>query len=232
MNCNSCTSESCFLYKNCSKESAQNTTTQKSCVDYPERQQIIREGSLVTGVYFVHSGTVKVFKEGLNGKEQIIRIAKSGDILGHRGIRENMVYPVSATTLERSKICFVQYDVFHSLLKENPKFSINLLHLYAAELSELEIRLRNMAQMTVRERIAESLLWIFKGVSTDDFGALNIVFSRQEIADMAGTNADQVSRELSSFVEDKILKLEGRKIIIHDLTKLRAVTIKYDNRYV
>jgi len=228
MNCNDCASRSCLVFKYCSDENTENILNKKSCIEYPSRQNIIKEGSLITGVFFVQSGTVKVFKDGLNGKEQIIRIAKPGDILGHRGFSKNMNYPISALTLEKSKICFLEYDAFFSLLKTTPEFTLKMFELYAATLTDAEARLRNMAQMTVRERIAETLLLIFTSVSTDNIGALNIVLSRQEIADIAGTNADQVSRELVSLEKDGIISLKGRQIVIKDLEKLEVIIEKYD----
>jgi len=232
MKCSLCSSKNCLISKYCSEDSIEQFFHKKSCVEYPKRQQIIKEGTLVTGVYFILSGAVKVIKEGLNGRNQIIRIAKSGDILGHRGYRDDMTYPISAVSLEKTRVCFIEYEAFNALLQLNPQFTINLLHLYADELTNVEARLRNMAQMSVREKVAESLIWIFNIVSTDSYGGLNITLSRQEIAEIAGTNADQVSRELTSLIKEGIILSKGKQIIIKDFDKLKGIIKSYDYMYV
>lgn len=228
--CKTCTNIGCLIFNSTSNKQYEELNKTKNIIFYKKNQQIFREKDFVTGLFFIQKGKVKVYNE-TNYRTQIIRLAKDGDILGHRGFGGNNRYYVSATTLEDSIICFFDQEVLFELLKKNPMFCFNLMLFYATELREIETRLRNLAVLTVRERIADALLLINKSFGIKDKADyfLDIELSRKEIAEIAGTYAEQSSRYIKEFEEDKILSLFGKKIIIHQVAKLIQMTRKYDN---
>jgi len=228
-NCEVCENEECFLFKNCNPAWHDELNANKSCVQYKKNQLIFKEGEFVQGIYFIQRGKVKVYKE-TNYRTQIVRFAEDGDILGHRGIGGDNKYPISASTLEDSLICFISQDMLFKLLENNSSLSIRMMMFYADELKKSEIRLRNMAVMTVRERVADAILLIHEsfGLINTETDLLDVELSRKDIAEIAGTYPEQVSRYITEFKKNKILDLSGKKIILLQPSRLREVIEKYD----
>jgi CRP-like cAMP-binding protein len=185
---------------------------------------IFNEGDEVKGVYFVYEGIVKVHKKWGPEKELIIRFASEGAIFGHRGLGGNNTYPVSATALEDGVICYIDIDFFESTLKVNTDFTYNLMMFFASELQESERKMRNLAHMSVKGRIAQVLISL-----QDQFGAkadnsINIELSRQDLASYAGATYETVFRVLNELLKENIIKTSGKKIIINSPSKLLELT--------
>jgi CRP/FNR family transcriptional regulator len=175
---------------------------------------LFREGEEMKGIYFVYSGLFKVHKQWEADKELIVRFAGSGDIIGHRGLGKDEVYPVSATALEASIVCYFDLEFFLCTLKVNTEFMYNLMMFYAAELKESEKNMRNLAHMQVKGRIAQALLNLREKFGTNQANNINIAISRQEFASYVGTSYESLFRLLNEFAEENILSLDGKKIAI------------------
>jgi len=203
-------------------------TSKKSCMTFAKNQAIFSEGETVSGIYFIKKGKVKVHKES-SYRGQIIRFAKDGDILGHSGLGGDNFYPVSATTIEESSICFVEQGMLFKLIKKNSMLSIRMMMFYANELKKTENRLRNMAVMTVRDRVAEALILIMDNFSKKNgLGTiLDINLSRKEIAEIAGTYPEQVSRYFSEFKDQGLIDLSGKTIVVKQPNLLRSIIDSY-----
>ncbi len=199
---------------------------------YKKGQYIFREGDRIFGLYFIERGKVKIISTGLNNKEQIVRLAVTGHVIGHRG-ENHETYPIGAVALEDTQLCFLDNDIVYEAFMNNPNLTFSLMMFYSSELRKTEIRERHLAQMSIREKIADTLLYlkeIFGMNSTD--GSLNAVLSRQEIAEIAGTSVEQVIRELTDFENEKLIIKQGRKIILFDVDGLvRIVAPHNKNRY-
>ncbi len=227
--CKICTNTECFLFKHSSVRWNEEFSKNKLFTHYKKNQLIFKEGDVTMGIYFIQKGKVKVYKE-TNYRGQIVRLAKDGDILGHRGFGGNNKYTISASTLEDSWICFISQDMLFRLMESNVLFSINMMLFYANELKKTEVKLRNMAVMTVRERIADALLSIMEkfGLKNGENYYLAVDLSRKEIAEIAGTYPEQVSRYISEFKKEKILNLEGKRIILLQPEKLIEMIKNYE----
>jgi len=175
---------------------------------------LFTEGDLVKGMFFIYSGKVKVHKKWGDDKELIVRLAKQGDIVGHRGIGGDIYYPVSATALEPVTVCFIDLDFFQATLKINHDFLYQLLMFFAAELKESEKRMRNLAHMPVKRRVAEALLALKNQFGTTKDGFINIDLSRQDLASYAGATYETVFRMINELVNDKLISLSGKHIRI------------------
>ena len=210
--CLTCVDSNCFI-KSCYPDWIFRIMKTKSETKYKKGEYIFRVRDHVKGLFFVKNGKIKVVSTGLNGKEQIVRLAGNGHILGHRGFggKSKEVYPVSAIALEDSVICFVDNDTIYEAFYMNTQFVIELMMFYSKELRAMEVRMKYMAQMTVRERIAFSLLYL-----KDVFGyesseqELNANISRADIAALSGTNKEQVIRNLTE------LEKEGSLLMLAD----------------
>ncbi|HEY9364502.1 MAG TPA: Crp/Fnr family transcriptional regulator [Chitinophagaceae bacterium] len=222
-----CNLEDCFLCQSCIPEWKQVIALRKRTIVVKKGKQIFKEGDPVTGIYFMYSGSAKVYKQWVNQKELIIRFVKPGDILGHRGIGDSNIYPIGATALEDSKACFIPNDFLEATLKTNPTFTYKLMHFYADELQKAEKRMRNLAHMEVKGRIAEALLEISKisGLTKDKFIALTV--SRQDIASYAGTTYETVFKFLTELSKTKIISTAGKNIKINNMEKLKQYILKH-----
>ncbi|WP_245224595.1 Crp/Fnr family transcriptional regulator [Pedobacter ginsenosidimutans] len=173
---------------------------------------IIKEGDPVSGVYFVTSGNVKVHKQW-GDKELILRFANDGAIIGHRGISSSIsTYPISATALETTKLCFVDIDFFKTTIKVNQEFAYGLLMFYADELHASEKKMRNLALMSVKGRLAVAILGLRDQFGLDEEGFLNLALSRQDLAAFTGATYETVFRTMNELLAEKLIIVKGKQI--------------------
>jgi CRP-like cAMP-binding protein len=212
----------------CTAEWLHNISREKNQVLYKKGQYIFREGDRVFGLYFIQQGKVKIISTGINGKEQIVRLAIDGHIIGHRGYGSE-TYPIGAVALEDTRTCFLDNDILYSVFMNNPRFTYALMMFYAFELRKTEVRQRHLAQMSIREKVADTLIYLKEifGMAARD-KSLNIILSRQELADIAGTTSEQVTRELSDFENESLIKKDGKKIILLNVNGLNKIIAGHD----
>jgi len=196
---------------------------------YKKGQAVFYEGNQSHGLFCIFKGKVKLSKLGENGKEQVIRFAKTGNILGYRSLFSNEPYQATATVLEDSYICHLSKEKYTSLMRDNPKLSWKTMQLLAKDLKSAEQHLINIAQKTVKERIAEALLLLQSTFGyTEDGESLSVTLTRSEIADIAGTTTETTIRTLAILGKENAIKLEGKRIIIPDLEALIKIAGLYD----
>jgi CRP/FNR family transcriptional regulator, polysaccharide utilization system transcription regulator len=195
----------------------------KRCARYEKGVIMYDEGSRTNGFYCICKGTIKVYKTGVEGKEQIIRFAKKGDIIGYRSIIAGEAACTSAKVLDDAVICFIYTSDLYYLLKKNAEFGIELLQLACTELGEANNYITDIAQKSVRERLAEVLVNLKDNFGLDDDNVLQIYLTREELANLIGTATESVIRLLSEFKQDKLIELQGRKIRIVDETRLTRI---------
>jgi len=219
----SCNSDNCFLYKYCIAEWRVLIDITKKIVHFKKGASIFKEGEKVNGIYFLYSGAAKVHKQWVAEKELIIRFTKQGDILGHRGFGTSEFYPVSATALAPSKACFITNSFLETILKADHAFTYRLMQFYSFELQKAEMRMRNLALMEVKGRIAETLLEILEVYGTDKGGHIAVPVTRQDIAAYSGTTYETVFKFLRLLTKAKAISSIGKSIKINDEKKLRSI---------
>lgn len=220
-----CDLKSCFLCKRCLPEWLPAVEASRKTFYYKKGELIFREGEEVKGIYFVYSGKVKVHKKWGEEKELIIRFAQKGDILGHRGLGQQVGnYPISATALEPVQACYIDLTFFQTTLKINYEFIYQLLLFFADELQESERKMRNLAHMQVKGRIAQALITLRDkfGITAD--GLVDVSLSRQDLASFAGTTYETVFRIINELTDDQLIRTEGKYIAILDTDKLSDLT--------
>jgi CRP-like cAMP-binding protein len=225
--CKECPNNNCFIKKHCSDEWLDNLSQVKYQFIQKQGQYIFIEGNPVFGIYFIKDGKVKVTSSGHLGKEQIIRLATDGHILGHRGLGGDF-YPVSAVSLEDTTLCFFENKILHEAFMANPEFTHGLMMFYSHELRKAEVRMKHLTQMNVREKTADAILFIREAFGLSKDGqTLNITISREEIAGLAGTSVGQIIHNLTDFQKEKIIAKKAKKIQILDEKKLAAIVSFY-----
>lgn len=220
----SCDLQHCFLCKRCLKEWIPAIEANKKSYQFKKGEVIFREGDPVTGIYFLYDGKAKVHKKWGEEKELNIRFARKGDIIGHRGLGKDTVYPVSATALETCTVCFIGLDFFKTTLKVNTDFTYDLLMFYAEELQESEKRMRNLAHMPVKGRMAYALLILKEKFGLTPEGFINISLTRQDLASYAGTTYETVFRIVTELTQAGVLTVDNKDITILDEAALVALT--------
>lgn len=192
--------------------------------EYKKGELIFKEGDEVKGMYFVETGAVKVHQQWGSDKELIVRIAGNGDIVGHRGLGADTIYPVSATALEPVTVCFVDMDFFTATLKVNPGFLYELMMFFAAELKVSERKMRNLAHMPAKGRLAQAILNLEDKFGVNENGFIALPMSKQDIAAYSGTTYETVFRMLQEMIEAGIVKNQGREIKILNRDALLELT--------
>ncbi len=192
----------------------------KSEIQCKKGQQFIMEGAPVNGLFFILKGKVKVFRTGINGKEQIVRFAKAGEIIGHRGFGTEEYYSIGAMALENTTLCYFSKDLLQEVLKSDPAFTYDLMLFYANELNKSEAKVKSISQMTVRERVIDTLLYLYRKFGSHN-GYIDLILSRKEYADYAGTTEEQVIRIFSILKKEKLITAKGKKIACPNIDLLK-----------
>jgi CRP-like cAMP-binding protein len=219
--CNECISNITNIFKHLNQKELDELNYIKSCNFHKRGEIIYHEGHRPTGVYCVSKGIIKLYKTGIEGKEQIIRFAKKGDIIGYRSILSNELACTTAKVIEDASICFIPSESWLSLLHNNSGFSVDMMKFVCAELGHSNSFITDIAQKNVRERLAEVLLYLKSEFGVDEQGILQISLTREELANITGTATESAIRLLSEFKDDKIIALNGRKISITNEAKLK-----------
>lgn len=197
-------------------------SSHKSCVSYKKGQTLFYEGTRPMGIFCINRGKVKVYKMGSNGREQILFIAQPGDFLGYRSMLSEEFYGASATVIEPAAICFIPKSDFLTILNSNPSFFQKLMKAVCHELGVMEDKLAQLAQKSVRERLASTILMLKEtyGMEGDGSDVIDIALSREDLANIVGTATETVIRLLSEFKSDGMIALEGKRIKVLDVKAL------------
>nr|WP_294944984.1 Crp/Fnr family transcriptional regulator [uncultured Mucilaginibacter sp.] len=222
---NGCDLTTCYLCRHCSRDWNPAIAGHKRNIVVKKGARVFSEGDSVTGIYFIFSGKVKVHKRWDDDKEIILRFAAAGDILGHLGLGSDPVYPVSATAIEPTIVCYIDLSFFESSLNVNPKFTYSLMKLFANELQESEKRMRNLVHMPVKERIALALLTLQKQFGITGTGALNIEITRQDLSSFAAVSYETLFKVTNDFIQHNWITVNGKMINIIDEQSLKAITV-------
>ena len=192
---------------------------------YKKGEIVFREGALPSGIFYIVEGKVKKYKLDQDGREQIIYVANTGELIGYHAILAEDRYPDSAATLEKSKVAFIPREDFLEVLQSSEILSRRLLKTLSHEFAVLANSLSLFSQKTVRERLALQLI-VLREKYKQNFKPgmpVEINMSRDDLASLVGTARENVVRILGEFKEKGIIITQGRKIIVQDVKWLIAV---------
>ena len=192
----------------------------KQKLNFHKGETIFEDGDTPKGVYFIQKGTAKLSKQGVYGKEQILRFIKDGDLIGYRSLLCGENLQAKAEAMVDLEAIFLPAETFLHLLEVDPKLSFVMLQKIAFELGESSNTVTFLAQKTVRERLAEILLLLEQKLGTDPEGFIKISLTREEIANLIGTATESAIRLISEFKQDGLIEVEGRNIKILSRDKL------------
>ena len=219
--CESCIVKEFNSLKALTREELMRVSACKTGKTFRKGQVIFEEGETLNGVYCVRDGVCKLTKLSENGKDQVVKLVVKGGLLGKRSLITEQKTNLSAVALNDMEMCFIPKSEIMMDLKKNPNFTMTVLKRMAEDLKDSDESIVNMAQKSVRRRMAETLMYVHDEFGTDDADYLTIVMSREDYASIVGTATESAIRILSQFKKEGIISTMGKRIKIEDYNSLK-----------
>lgn len=222
--CEQCLVRQFSALKALSKEELLKMANCKTSYTIKKGESVFEEGEITNGVFCVKDGVCKMTKLSANGKDQIVKLAKPGELLGQRSMISDEPANLSAVALEDMEVCFVPKNEIMQFFNQNNQFSMNMMKTICGDLKEADDHMVSMAQKSVKERLAETLVYLEDNFGTNEDGSLRIQLSREELAGMIGTATESCIRLLSEFNKNGWVDLTGKKITIKNKSHLKKMS--------
>ena len=199
----------------------QNFTIQK----YKKNETIYCEGETPTHLMCLLTGKVKIYKDGVGGRSQIIRVIKSHEYFAYRAYFAEEDYVTAAAAFEPCTICLIPMPTIISLIQENAELAMFFIRQLSIDLGISDERTVSLTQKHIRGRLAESLLFLKDtyGVEEDQC-TLSIYLSREDLANLSNMTTSNAIRTLSNFAAEKLIIIDGRKIKLIEEDKLKKIS--------
>jgi CRP/FNR family transcriptional regulator, polysaccharide utilization system transcription regulator len=197
-----------------------------SVIQHFKRNELIYcEGETPSQMMCLLKGKVKIFKEGVGGRSQIIRMIKPIQYFGYRAYFAEEDYLTSAAAVELSTVCLIPMTIVKSMVTSNSQLSMFFIRQLSVDLGISDERTVNLTQKHIRGRLAESLLFLKDSYGLEEDGAtLSIYLAREDLANLSNMTTSNAIRTLSTFVSERIIALDGRKIKIIDEERLHKIS--------
>jgi CRP-like cAMP-binding protein len=195
-----------------------------TCIFIPKGKMVYREGETPNHLICLVSGQVKVFKEGIAGRDWIARMFKSEELLGYKALFGKEDYNVSAETIQDSIICRIDKDAVFLILKKNYNLAFEIMKMLARELSFAHAKTITLTQKHIRGRLAETLLFLESTYGVEDNQTLKVKLSREDLANLSNMTTANAIRTLSAFNVEKLVELDGRKVKLLDRKTLEQIS--------
>lgn len=195
-----------------SKEELKKVSDSKTYKTIKKGDALFEEGEKLDGVFCVREGVSKLSKLSANGKDQIVKLASKGEVMGQRAVIAGESTNLSAVAVSDMEVCFVPKEIISNTLHTNPNFAVEVLRHMAHDLKEADDVIVNMSQKTVKQRMAEAFLYLDKNYGHDDEGYLKLALSREDYANVVGTATESCIRIISEFKKKGLIKTSGKKI--------------------
>ena len=192
---------------------------------YKKNDTIYNEFEAASNMLILMSGKVKVYKDGIGGRNQIIRVIKPVEMFGYRAYFAGERYRTSAMAFEPCTVVKIPMDKVVELMNENPHLTMQILHHLSVHLGQSDDRTVNLTQKHIRGRLAEALLFLEANYGVEEDGCtLSIYLSREDLANLSNMTTSNAIRTLSAFAAEKMIAIDGRKIKIIDRDELLHVS--------
>ena len=191
---------------------------------FKKNQTIYCEGDEPKDMMCLLKGKVKIFKEGVGGRSQIIRMIRPIQYFAYRAYFAQEKYLTGAAAFESSTVCFVPMSVVVELLQNNTSLMMYFIKQLSIDLGIADERTVNLTQKHIRGRLAESLVFLIDSYGLEDDNTINIYLAREDLANLSNMTTSNAIRTLGNFVTEKVIALDGRKIKLIDEEKLRKIS--------
>ena len=194
-------------------------------VDFKKSEVIYYENDTPEDLMCLLKGKVKIYKEGVGGRSQIIRMVRPVQYFGYRAYFAQEPYVTSAAAVEPSQICLISMNIVERFLQTNGTLAMFLIKLLSTDLGVSDQRIVNLTQKHIRGRLAESLLFLKENYGLEEDGAtISIYLAREDLANLSNMTTSNAIRTLSIFENERIISMDGRKIKIIDEERLHKIS--------
>ncbi len=221
--CDSCIVRQLNELKAMNKEELKQISNAKVTKIIKKGEAIFEEGEKINGVFCVKKGVSKLSKLSANGKQQIVKLAKKGDLMGQRALVSEEVANLSAVAVDDMEVCFIPQHHFKETLENNHNFTKEVLKHLAQDLKIADNVIVSMSHNTVKQRMAEALLYLKRNFGEDEKGLLQLSLSREDIGNAIGTATESVIRIISELEKEGYIRKSGKKIGIIDASKMQRL---------
>jgi len=191
---------------------------------YKKNQQIYTEGDEPNHLMCLLKGKVKIYKEGVGGRNQIIRMIRPVQYFAYRAYFAREKYLTDAAAFEASSVCLIPMKVVREIMKHNYNICKFFIRQLSVDLGIADERTVNLTQKHIRGRLAESLVFLIDSYGLEEDATINIYLAREDLANLSNMTTSNAIRTLSNFVSEKIIAVDGRKIKVIDEEKLRKIS--------
>ena len=213
------------LWNTLTKEEQEVVNQHVAIVHYAKNEIIHEDGEESRYMWMLLRGKVRIYKEGIGQRQQIIRLLKPYDIFGYRACLVHEAYNSSASAFDACTVYRLDRNLFCNLVEHNNAFCYQVMIMMAKDLAFSEIQTVNLTQKHIRGRLAESLLLLKKNYGYESDGAtIAMTLSREDLANMSNMTTSNAIRTLSQFAQESIIGLEGKKIRIIEERELEKIS--------
>ena len=196
-----------------------------SVIRFKKNQPIYEEGDVPEYMLCVLKGKVKIYKEGVGGRSQIVRVLKASENFGYRAFFANQNYVTAAAAFEASVICRIPMESIQRWMSQNIQLALYFVKQLSIDLGLSDQRTVSLTQKHIRGRLAESLLFLRDSYGLEEDGAtLSIYLSREDLASLSNMTTSNAIRTLSAFAAEKMIAIDGRKIKLMDEEALKRTS--------
>ena len=223
--CTPCLTDPNSVFGGLSIEERDEVFKNHSCAFFKKGDIIYNEGDKPSGLICLSRGKVKIFKEGIGGREQIVRMAKPIGFIGYRALFAGENYIATTMAIDDCSVCIIDKETLFALIKKNPSFAMTIIKSLATELGFSNSRTVTLTQKHIRGRLAESLLFLIDTYGfEDDEQTIKVYLPREDLASLSNMTTSNAIRTLSTFANEKVIELDGRKIKVLELQTLKHIS--------
>lgn len=226
-NCQQCITKQFNALNKLSKNQLKHISEHKTETTFKKGEVVFSEGANLNGIYCVRSGSCKLSKLSSNGKDQIVRFVKEGELLGYRSVIGQEPSSLTVTAIDEMQACYISKEEVFEMVKSNSNFSLDMFKSVCHDLKEANTSITDMAQKSVKERLAHTLLFLEETFGKDEEGNINVQLSREEIGNVIGTATESAIRLLSEFKKKDFIALNGKKIAILNPKGLEKIELGF-----
>jgi CRP-like cAMP-binding protein len=223
--CRICPSKSKSVMRNSSERILNMISSAKKKMFFSKGEILTQEEGASQKVYCISKGKLKIYKTDSNGNEVVIGFASNGDIIGGEMLMNNGKYDISAMAVADTVACCIDIELYRNAIQSEKELPLEILKEYENELHQAKEKIKKLARLKVEQKVADALLTLYETFgSGSNNPSIRITLSRQDIANMAGTTKEQVSKVLSEFCESGFINTKGKQIEFLNLDELKNLS--------
>lgn len=220
--CDQCNSKS-PLFQLLSEEELDIVNTDRYSVRFHEGEVILKQGTQANNLISVVEGFARMYIEGFNDRRLILDFIRPWQLVGSPGVHNTGKYSYSVVAIRETQVCFLDAHHFNHVMGMNGEFAKRFIQICSHRYARSLDRMVSLSQKQMNGRIADALIYLSEEIYESDFIGSEI--SRQDIADYTSMSKDSAIRILKEFERDKIIRIDGRDIIVSDLDRLHSISI-------